>query len=43
MSKHFFMQYYPVELLSDAKVSQCRADNPGYPVGCHIIHAISGH
>jgi hypothetical protein len=29
MSKHFFMQYYPGEWLSDAKVSQCRPATRG--------------
>jgi hypothetical protein len=29
MSKHFFMQFYPAEWLSDAKVSQCRPATRG--------------
>jgi hypothetical protein len=29
MSKHFFMQYYPGEWLSDARVSQCRPATRG--------------
>jgi putative component of membrane protein insertase Oxa1/YidC/SpoIIIJ protein YidD len=29
MAKHFFMQFYPGEWLSDAKVSQCRPATRG--------------